>query len=164
MKEITCIGMDGAWTAIDQADAKYPALCWISDTHQSFFLKKEALHEDGILPCNKFDIIIDKGGSTIVADEEEARTLLENIKKSLKKGGMYIYTSFLNLFMKTVVRRISTIPGVKTGSTLQQMLLADTKTSRLVEYIFTYISQFKIAVHPVHSQINNWRGHHEYLY
>lgn len=91
MKEITCIGMDGAWTAIDQADAKYPALCWISDTHQSFFLKKEALHEDGILPCNKFDIIIDKGGSTIVADEEEARTLLENIKKSLKKGGMYIY-------------------------------------------------------------------------
>ncbi|WP_413166732.1 class I SAM-dependent methyltransferase [Capilliphycus salinus ALCB114379] len=80
------IGLDGSTAAIKQCEEKYPEQLWIGDSVQKFLLDPRASQFD-----NNIDILMNKGGTTFIEDEEECREILTNKKRLLKPGGIFCW-------------------------------------------------------------------------
>ena len=79
-------GVDGAITAIKQCEERYPDLNWACDRHQELIAE-----HDIIVGGRRYDLIVDKGGTTKVSTVDEARELQTGIKQLLKPDGIYGY-------------------------------------------------------------------------
>ncbi|MBS3648521.1 methyltransferase domain-containing protein [Pseudaminobacter sp. 19-2017] len=86
MSPAAVMGVDGAGVAIRQAHGRDPATRWASDTLQHFL----DTHEER-LPGVRYDLITDRGGTTVIKDEAEAERIVERIGNLLKPSGFYAF-------------------------------------------------------------------------
>jgi SAM-dependent methyltransferase len=85
---IKAIGIDGSSVAIRQAADRDPRIDWVADRLQHF----TAIHdEDDRFRGERYDLIMDRGGNTVVNDDNEARGLFSHFHRLLKPGGIYTY-------------------------------------------------------------------------
>lgn len=80
------IGFDGAGVAIRQAEKRDPAVVWANDTIQHFL----TVHDEHF-PGQRYDVITDRCGATVVGNEGEAVELARNLRMLLKPDSFYVY-------------------------------------------------------------------------
>lgn len=82
------VGLDGAGVAVAQADVREPGVRWINDTLQHFLAD-----HDRRFPERRYDMIVDRGGTTVIESEKEAVEIVNRIHGLLRPGGMYVFLS-----------------------------------------------------------------------
>lgn len=89
-------GIDISQVAINQCEQRYPDFYWILDSIQEFLRRPETQKEH----TGRFQLVINKGGLTHVADEEDYRSTLCHIFDLLEVSGKYLFVKNKKFYRK----------------------------------------------------------------
>lgn len=95
------LGLDGSDVAIGQAEMRDAEISWVNDRLQDFL----ATHDERLGP-RRYDVVIDRGGSTFIASEDEARAILAAIRELLRPAGLFLYAISKSFYYDKAVPRI----------------------------------------------------------
>jgi len=84
--DILARGIDANPATIDRAEDLHPGSRWVCDTVQGFIAD-----HDKHFPGQRYDFVLDRGGTTRIASESEAERVADGLWSLIKDGGKYAY-------------------------------------------------------------------------